>query len=77
MKAVFGSFALNKDKTKAIPIPISVLKSGPATVAVIAISPKPRFTIATSEVMSPRELPHAIIVKARTAGGIGEIKPKS
>lgn len=45
--------------TMDMPYPISMLKTGPAIVAVIAISPNPFRVIATSADMSPRQLPQA------------------
>ena len=45
------------------------MKIGPARVPVTAISPKPRFVIATSAVMSPKQLPHATIVNASNDSG--------
>ena len=46
-------------------------------VAVIAISPKPFFTIATSAVMSPRQLPQARTVSDKRACGRLKMNPKS
>lgn len=52
-----------------------ILKIGPASVAVIAISPNPFFVIATSALISPKQLPQASTVKLSTAYCISNILP--
>ena len=47
------------------PCPTRIFITGPATVAVIAISPKPFLVIATLADKSPSELAHARIDKDR------------
>jgi len=59
------------------PYPTSILKRGPAIVAVIAISPNPFLVKATSALTSPRLLPQERTVKERSAYGSVVIKPKS
>ena len=58
------------------PNPAKMLKTGPATVAVTAISPNPRLVIATSAVISPKQLPQATIVRASKESGRCVTKPK-
>ena len=51
--------------------------TGPATVAVIAISPKPFFVMATSADKSPREFAHAKIDKESNACGRPVMNPSN
>ena len=53
-----------------------MLKIGPANVPVTAISPYPLLVIATSAVMSPRQLPQATIVRAKRESGSPVTNPK-
>ena len=57
--------------------PMRTLKTGPATVAVIAISPNPFLVMATSADMSPRQLPQASSERESRAYGNPVINPKS
>jgi hypothetical protein len=59
------------------PYPTSILKIGPAIVAVIAISPNPLLVKATSALTSPRLFPQERTVKERSAYGSVVINPKS
>ena len=59
------------------PCPTRILNIGPAIVPVIAISPNPLIVIATSALMSPRQLPHARIVSPKSAFGNLVMNPKS
>lgn len=54
-----------------------MLKIGPAIVPVIAISPKPFFVIATSALISPKQLPQASIVSPNKALGSFVINPNN
>ena len=54
-----------------------MLKIGPASVAVMAISPKPFLVIATSADMSPRQLPQARKERERRAYGSPVMNPNS
>lgn len=56
-------------KAYPTPIPINILKIGPAIVAVIAIFPYPLLVIARSAFMSPKQLPHDMIVMDNRASG--------
>lgn len=69
------SFKICKSVPK--PYPTSILKRGPAIVAVIAISPNPFFVKATSALTSPRLFPQERTVKESSAYGSVVIKPKS
>jgi len=51
------------------PWPIKILKIGPAIVPVMAISPKPFLVMATSALMSPRQLPQARMVSPNSDFG--------
>ena len=55
---------------------MSMLKIGPAIVAVTAISPNPFLVIAVSALMSPRLLPQARTVRESKAYGNFVINPK-
>lgn len=59
------------------PIPQRMLKMGPATQPVIAISPKPFLVIATSAAISPRQLPQETTVRASKASGRVVMNPNS
>jgi hypothetical protein len=52
-----------------------MLKMGPASVPVTAISPYPLLVMATSAVISPRQLPQATMVNARREAGNPVTKP--
>jgi len=58
------------------PRPARMLKIGPARVPVTAISPYPLLVMATSAVMSPRQLPQATMVRARRESGRPVTNPK-
>ena len=64
-----GSFIVANFIVIERPIPISTLNTGPAIVPVIAISPKPFLVMATSALMSPRQLPHAKMVSPNSEVG--------
>ena len=59
------------------PNPAKILNIGPAIVPVIAISPYPLFAIATSAVISPRQFPQDIIVRANNDSGRPVTNPNS
>lgn len=69
MLALRGSSIVKRCMVYDTPCPTSMLKIGPAIVPVTAISPKPFFVIATSALISPRQLPHARIVSPKRALG--------
>lgn len=58
------------------PIPTRTLKIGPAVQPVIAISGKPFLVMPTSAAMSPSELAHETMVRAKSASGKVVMKPK-
>lgn len=60
-----------------MPKPISMLNSGPAKHAVIAMLLSPRRAMATSVTRSPIELPHASTVSPSTLGSMPHATPKN
>mmetsp|Transcript_7529 Transcript_7529/g.26293 ORF Transcript_7529/g.26293 Transcript_7529/m.26293 type:complete len:295 (+) Transcript_7529:754-1638(+) len=62
---------------KPTPRPTSMLKTGPAKHAVMAMLPRPFLAMATFVEKSPTELPHARTVMPRTGSGIRARTPKN
>lgn len=73
----FDKLQVTIPKSIEKPQPTRMFMTGPATVAVIAISPNPFLVMATSAERSPSELAHARIDKDRSGWGSPVTNPRS